>query len=705
MSHDVTPSSPGAEKPPPRNDDGGGEAPEGSPLAGGNGGGHGDHHDEHAKHGVLARLASKLDEALDEVAKAKKFAKSKYQTDVFQLAEALMGHTDGHRTLYERAHRFDEVGVFVGGPWEDPAKLQPPLVAGSLSASGVYPVVETLSELRMLAIAKGRSNNEKVTAEEAEAFLEEVMALNLMFLFPGDTEEERMESGPHRHANIALFKLLADELDLSHLRRDVVSEIEQICAQRPIMTDRVRGMIEMAARIPPDESTPDPDSDDKLTRFAMAIHGPSPLSQKHQWLTEYRKVLKGCDESQLEHEATSFGSTMSVTGLVCDHHAVLLRHLASHHSRLLTPALSLSEIGKAELQKNLEFARQLIRVAILPANAQSIYGLSKLLERGLLSRREIVAGLHRIVELDFHSDVRRALLSRRKKRDGVTANSMLLAGAIAVLGQPLGIGQGNNPTCQAARGLSLWAQHAPGYLLELLVSAARDAHVEMEFGGVPIRSDALPYGGLAKTLDPDLDPVSLVLVPHLDKIYDGMMRQVALRNEDGHKWVNPALYGRWVSGGFASVFMDIAQTTVANYEDFVRRFFATHHPSYNDGHQMMYPNPVGLCVTNSHGDYLGPHAISLQRVAEDPHGHLRCYFFNPNNEGRQNWGYGVRPSIQGNGEREGESSLVFDEFVSRIYAFHYNPYEEGDGYAVPDAEVQEIQQMAKKTWGKAFSWH
>ena len=266
MSNDLTPSSPGADKPPPMGSDGGGEAP-----ARGHAGDRNGSHDEHANTGVLDRLATKLDEAIDEVAKAKKFAKSKYQTDVFQLVEALMGHADGHRVLYARAHRFDEAGVFVGGPWADPSKLQPPLVAGSLAASGVYPVVETMSELRMLAIAKGKAESDRVSSEEAEAFLDEVMALNLMFLFPGDTEQERVQSGPHRQANIALFQLLASELDLSHLRHDVVSEIEQICAQRPIMTDRVRSMIEMAARIPRHPADPDPDSEDKLTRYAMAI--------------------------------------------------------------------------------------------------------------------------------------------------------------------------------------------------------------------------------------------------------------------------------------------------------------------------------------------------------------------------------------------------------------------------------------------------
>jgi hypothetical protein len=143
---------------------------------------------------------------------------------------------------------------------------------------------------------------------------------------------------------------------------------------------------------------------------------------------------------------------------------------------------------------------------------------------------------------------------------------------------------------------------------------------------------------------------------------------------------------------------------VSGYEDFVRRFFATHHPAYNDGHALMYPNPVGLCVTNSHGEYLGPHAVSLQRIEPDPRGQLRAYFYNPNNEGRQNWGEDVRPSVSGHGENPGESSLPFDDFVARLYAFHYNPYEEGDAYAVPDLDLKRIEAAARNSWGRAFTW-
>ncbi len=651
---------------------------------------------------IVERLAEKLDLALEALMKAKPFAKSTYQTNVFQIAETLMGSEEGLRALYARAAQFDDAGVFLGGPWEDAAKLQSPLVAGSLKAAGVYPVVETLSELRMLCLATGNVPEEsRVSPAEATEFLNEVLALNLEFIFPADTEEDRIGGGPHRESNLRLFALLAEELSLSSLLSDVVLEIEQVCAQRPIMTRRVRKMIEMASRIPPEQSNSE--VSDRLQRFTNAVHGPSPLSREHPELTAYRRIVNESDYETLETEARAFALTMTLTGLTSPHHAVLLRCLRAKEPDLIGTALALNDLGEAELAQNYEFALQLIRVCILPGTAQSIYGFSRVLELGLLSRQEVAAGLRRIIDLDLQSDVKRNLLAQRQTRDGVTANVLLLAGVMSVFGQPLGVGQGKNPTCQSARAISLWAQHAHGYLLEILVSAARDGVIEMPFEGEALRSDRL-VGGVATEIDFDLDPVSIVLVPHLDILYSAMMKRIALRQEDGHKWVNPAFYGRWVSNGFATVFSALSQKVIADYDDFVRRFYATHHPAYNDGNAMMYPNPVGILVTNSHGEYLGPHAISLQRVAEGTDGTLRAYFYNPNNEGRQNWGMGVEPTINGHGELEGESSLPFENFAARLYAFHYNPYEEGDAYAVPAAEVQAIEAAARDTWGKAFTW-
>ena len=355
--------------------------------------------------------------------------------------------------MFERAHRFDDVGLFIGGPWLDANKLQPPLVGGSLKAQGVYPIVEILSDLRVLAIAMGTAKHAEMSFEEATGFLQEVMALNLEFVFPGETEQERMEGGPHRESSLRLFRLLTEKLGLAFIREHVVAELQQIIAQRPIMTGRVRTMIRMAARTPGPEGGDDVSN--ALHELTEAIDGPSPLCKQAKTLAEYRKLLHECDEGQLRQEAEQFAATVDNTGLVAPQHAVLLRYLANKHPDMIPTALSLNDFGVAEYEGQAEFARQLIKVAIFPTTAQCIFGFSRMLERGLLSRQEVNVGLERLVDLDLQPDIRRSLLAQRIRHDGVTANSILLAGVLSVLGQPLGVGQGRNPTCQAARGISL----------------------------------------------------------------------------------------------------------------------------------------------------------------------------------------------------------------------------------------------------------
>jgi hypothetical protein len=264
------------------------------------------------------------------------------------------------------------------------------------------------------------------------------------------------------------------------------------------------------------------------------------------------------------------------------------------------------------------------------------------------------------------------------------------------------LGQGNNPTCQAARGLSLWSMHAPGYLLNLLISAARDGSISLDFEGASIESRSIARG-VSAGLEGDLDAVSRVLVPQLDRIYDEMMRRAAGRGEDAHRWVNPAFYGRWIPDGFACA-IDVPTQSVRGYDAFVRRFFATHHPSFNEGEELIHPNPVGAFVTDVHGRLLGAHAVSLRRIEPDPAGELRAYFFNPNNEGRQDWGLGVTTSVCNKGEIPGESSLPLAQFASRLYAFHFHPYEGGAPEAVPDETVAEVVSAARASWGRAYAW-
>src|SRR5690606_24627890 len=122
-------------------------------------------------------------------------------------------------------------------------------------------------------------------------------------------------------------------------------------------------------------------------------------------------------------------------------------------------------------------------------------------------------------------------------------------GVVSVLGQPLGIGQGANPICQSARAISLWSQYDLHQLLSFISQVARDNNLEMEFEGENIHSSLL-VGGVATEIHQDLDPVSIILVPHLDKIYNEMMKRTLLRGEDGHKWVNREFYGKWIPSGF-----------------------------------------------------------------------------------------------------------------------------------------------------------
>ncbi len=644
------------------------------------------------------RKAAALDDAVGQLEQAPDYAKVRYQTQVFRLATDLMATLEGMYTVLERVPRLVRAGAFHGGPWDDPSKLLPHLVGIGLKGEGVYPSIEALSELRMVAIATDRMQDERIDADQAATFLREACAQNLDLMFPDASEESRIRPGVFDRAG-RLFELICNEISVEGLMQTVVDEIELICAQRPIVTRRVLRLLDQAGRLTAEEDGQA--TQERLRRYTLAAGTTTALAAQAGTLTGYRRALHEMDEASLVDEARTFAAALTETGLGSPYHAVLLRWLARGSSEQLGLALGLNEAGLVNLKDNQELACQLIRVGLFPDTNYAILGLHSLLERGLLSRSEVAAGLRRLINIDVLPEVQARLLALCPPDAGITANSILLAGSLSMLGQPLGIGQGNNPACQAARGLSLWSQHAPGLLLSMLATAVRDGFVRLDFEGQVLRTDELLDSG--QTHDLDLDPVSAVLVPHLDRLYARLLQLAAGRSEDPHKWVNPAMYGRWVPSGFASAFHPVTGAVV-DHEAFVRRFYATHHPEYNDRYELVYPNPVGLMVTDVHANMLGPHAVSIQRIARAPDGELRVYFFNPNNEGRQRWGHGVVPAVVGHAEIPGESSLPLDQFVSRLYAFHFDPYEEGEAYAVPADLVRRVSQMARDSWGRACTW-
>ncbi|MDN4494095.1 hypothetical protein [Ureibacillus aquaedulcis] len=645
-------------------------------------------------------LESKFAEALNTLNLAKPFAKSLYQTDVFQLANELACTDGGMVVLDKYAHQFDQAGVFLSGDWEDPTKLQPPFVGNSLRLRGIYSILELLSEMRMLAIAKGTYPHDSISKEQACAFLNEVVALNLDLLSPQETSDEAVPPEEHLIRAHNLFTYLGQELSFKEVADQMIIEIDRLAVQRPIITRRILEMIHLSQQLATSEL--DKQTLEALEKYTQAVEAPTPLSKETSNQREYRLKLEQATDEELIAESKVFAQFMNETGLVSPFHAVLLRFLNRRNPDVLPTALSLSDTGGASFVENKKTIHDIIQIAIYPETRQSIYGLSRMLNRGVLKIDALVPSIQQLFELPIHAEVRKALSTFANEQSGISINGILIAGAISVLGQPLGVGQGQSPICQSARAISLWAQFEPVHLLNYIKNAARDHNIEMTFEGEPIHSSLL-IEGTVNEIQQDLDVVSILLVPHLDRIYNEMIKRTLLRGEDGHKWVNREFYGEWIPSGFINI-IDQLTLNVTNYSAFVKLFYATHHPEYNEGSKLIYPNPVGIFLTNIHGELLGLHAVSIQRIENDQNGDFRVYFYNPNNDSTQNWGQNIKASVSGFGELEGESSLPFHEFVSRMYAYHYNPYEQGDTYMVEDSLVDKIEALAKNSWGKNYVW-
>jgi len=193
-----------------------------------------------------------------------------------------------------------------------------------------------------------------------------------------------------------------------------------------------------------------------------------------------------------------------------------------------------------------------------------------------------------------------------------------------------------------------------------------------------------------------------VTVPHLDRIYWEMGQRIAGRDEDGHKWINPEFHGWWVQRGFA-IAVDYATGALRDLKAFLRLFYAAYHPDYNGGRMLVYPQPVGIAATDLHGAFIGWHAVAIERVALDSEATMRVYFYNPNNDGGQDWGQGVVTSTAGRGERPGESSLPIAQFAARLYLFHYEPRETGDPQAVADDEIARVDAWVRASWARHLS--
>ncbi|SOB75403.1 hypothetical protein SAMN04488490_0988 [Marinobacter sp. LV10R510-11A] len=643
-------------------------------------------------------LLATFDGALEQLALARKTAPMASNREVLDAALLVMEAPGGLDALYARVPAMEAKGIFTNGDWGQPAILRPALAVRTLRQGAPdFTAIEALSELRLLAVAMGDFRHPGISAEQAKRFLTQVTALNLDLLSGQMSEADRERPQGLGQIVNSLYQYLLSRLGYESILDSLVDEVRRLLAQRPIQTDSIKQMVSQIAKCLFDPAI-ETSGMDKAARLVSALFGPAAGCRDDPGFAVYSERLAAMDELALSKEAQGFASAMHETGMVSPYHPMLLRHLLAHWDHLIPLALGLSITGNDALQCYRQIVLKLIDEVVHPETSQAVYGLAMLLERGSLFTPPVASGLWRHVEMKLCS-------AASEQLSEVFGNAhpprvYLLAGVLSLLGQPLGVGQGNNPTCQSVIGLSMWAFNNADYLLQLVAWAARDDDVVMRFEGHQITSQHLE-AGLAKEPPTDVDPVSLVLVPHLDRIYGEMGRLCGVRDDDLHRWINPEMYGWWVGHGFLSV---ISRETgkIHDYQYFIRHFYACYHPYYNGNIPVIHPQPAGIAVTDSGGRLVGRHAITIIRVNLDRHGEIRIYFFNPNNDSGQDWGQGINCSTQSNGERYGEASLPFAEFASRLCVFHYDARELGDMSMVPEADVACATELGRDSWAASY---
>ena len=642
------------------------------------------------------KLVQRLDDAIAALDESRDFAKLGKLPRLFDIVRRVLLQPEGCLAIEQRAERLEKAGVFLGTDWADPSILLPSLTTFSLqSPQADTVIIEGLSELRLLAVARGEYLHESMSAEQAHHYLTQVLAINLNMLF-GEAGEAEREQGKLALVSRAVVQHVATQIGYEHVIDQLIEEIWRILQQRPIQVSSVRQMITQIALCRIDPNVDLGGAGQGAERLISSLYGPTQACREDPGIPVYQERLQSMDAVALQSEATGFARSMHDTGLVSPYHATFVRHILESQDALLTEALGLSSTGRDCLLCYKDLVHELINEGVYPETAQGLYGLALMLERGILYQPPLAPALWRQARLSICSQARERIQLAYGYQPQPKA--WLLQGVLNMLGQPLGVGQGNNPTCQSARALSMWAYNDPDYLLQMVAWAARDNEIIMHFEGSPVSSSG-SQGGVASEVTLDLDPVSLVVVPHLDRIYAEMGRLCTDRQGDPHQWVNPEFHG-WSAGRGFRINVDVATGHLDELETFLRHFYASYHPYYNGNQPLIHPQPAGVAITDSAARFIGWHAITILRVTLDPEDVMRVYFFNPNNDSGQNWGDDVVVSTARKGERFGEASLPFEQFASRLYIFHFDPLERGEPAEVGEEELERVISRIHRSWGR-----
>ncbi|MEQ8332096.1 hypothetical protein [Nisaea sp.] len=639
-------------------------------------------------------LAAKLDDACARLAEAGAIGKPRHRAAVLDITRRMSADQTGLGEVYRRIEQLDAAGIFAGTDWDHPDVLQAALAGRTLKfADTPTAMLEVLNHLRMLAVAKRAYFHPGIASEHAQNFLSQVVGLNLDLVFDNTGEAARVRGGGMDRVCRILYAHLVENVGHDHILDTLIAEIWRLLSQRPVVVDDIKAMIAQISVWLVNGKSDTYAGGWGADRLVSAVFGPTAMSREDPGLPVYGERIRAMDAAGLAKEATAFARAMHDTGLVSAYHAQFLRHVAAAAPDLIPDTLGLSGTGVDALKCYGDLVRALIDKAVHPETSQSVYGLALMLERGVLYTPPVAPALWRQLGLKLSPATQQAIAAGFGEAHA--PDVFLTAGVLNMLGQPFGVGQGNNPTCQAARALCMWSHTDPDYLLQLISWAARDDEVVITFEGTPISSRIEP--GAGSRILHDVDAVSTVVVPHLDRIYAQMGRLCAARGDDMHKWVNREMHGWWVGRG-VEIAVDVPTGKLKDFDGFIRRFYAAYHPAYNGNQPVIHPQPAGVAVTDGLARYVGWHAISICRVALDQTSDMRVYFYNPNNDSGQDWGAGVIVATDGHGEQHGESSLPIADFAARLYLFHFDPLEQGLPDAVPEHEITRVREMAVTSW-------
>ncbi|WP_372614624.1 hypothetical protein [Halomonas sp.] len=293
-----------------------------------------------------AELAAQLDAAIARLAAANAIEEVSPVFEVLEPARALMVDAGGLELLYARVPALEAAGFFRGSDWDYPQTLVPSLAVRTMRhGDPVATLVESLSQIRLLAVAKGDYSHPSVSAEHAHHFLAQVMAMNLDLVVGDLNESDRLRPDRLGYAVQNLYHYLLQHLGYENLLEHLVAEVWRILEQRPVQVDGVKHMVTQIAACLNSPDTSVGEAGEDARKLVNAVFGPTDGCREDPGFDVYAERLAAMDDATLLQEAIGFAQAMHSTGLVSPYMPGFIRYLRTRWNELIPTALGLSHTG------------------------------------------------------------------------------------------------------------------------------------------------------------------------------------------------------------------------------------------------------------------------------------------------------------------------------------------------------------------------